>query len=257
MADTSDKNPGAGGGGDVHPDRVQIPPQEEDALFRLQMAVSDFVLGYWKYGVYALGVVLLAAGVYGGVTSWRQSQRRADYEAIARVDHRMPKDDGLGGLGLSLGGAGGSPNAEELAEGARRFVAAGDEASGTAAVYAYLKAAEAWQRGGNATERLAALEKAWKVGAKDMPGWSAGSAYAAALRDAGRTDEAVAVYKQLAAEAPAPLAQDALLTLADTQLAAGKTDEAKATVQDFVTRFPDSPRLPELQAVQARIGSGG
>lgn len=255
MADSKDQKPptsGAGGGGDV------VAPQEEDALFRLQMAVSDFVLGYWKYGAYAILAVLLAAAAYGGYTSWKESSLRSDYAAIARVDHRMPKVDEMARYGLApMDDPADTQRAKDLVEGGKRFLAVGDEARGTPAVYAYLKAADAFRRANAKDERLAALEKAWAVDAEDLPTWAAGSGLAAALIDAGQTDRALGIYRELVGRLDGYLAEQALLALAGAQADAKKPAEAKATLEEFRGRFPESTRMAEAAAIDARLGSGG
>lgn len=255
MADSKDQKPptsGAGGGGDA------TAPQEEDALFRLQMAISDVVLGYWKYGVYAILAVLLVAAAYGGYTSWKESALRDDYAAIARVDHRMPKVDEMARYGLApMDDPNDAQRASDLVEGGKRFLAAGDEARGTPAVYAYLKAADAFRRANAQDQRLAALEKAWAVDAEDLPAWSAGSALAAALIDAGQTDRALGLYRELVGRLDGYLAEQALLALAGAQADAKKATEAKATLDEFRARFPESARMAEAAAIEARLGSGG
>lgn len=254
MSDSNEQKPGATAPpGDTTP----ALPQEDDPLFRLQMAISDFVLGYWKWAVVAIGVVLLCAAAYGGWQSWQQSSRRADYETIAKVEYRMPKQDEAERYGLSaLTGATDPARAAEIEEGARRFEAAAAEARGPAAAYGWMKAAEAWRRAGKDAESLAALEKAWTAGGDGILAFSAGSSLAAAQLDAGKGDDAVTTLRALVSKLDGALAEQALVSLASAQADLGKADDAKATIQEFRTRFPESPRATQVVAIESRLGSG-
>jgi tetratricopeptide (TPR) repeat protein len=236
----------------------EAPPPEQDALFRAQMAVSDFVLGYWKYAVYAVGVVLLGALVYGGLTSWTRGRAEEEYAAISRIDFRMPKVDQMARYGLSpMDDPNDAQRMSDLQEGARRYEAAAAESKEAASVYAWLKAADAWKRAGKDAEALAATQKAAAVDAKDLPGFTAQSAYAAALLDAGKTDEAFAVLTAASTRFDGLFAEEALLQLAAAQLDAGKTDDARKSLETFKTRFPTSPRAARVAALESRAATGG
>jgi hypothetical protein len=249
VADSNDQTP---------PTSPEAPPQEQDALFRAQMALQDLILGYWKYGVYAVLLVLLGALVYGGVTSWTRSKAEGHYAEISRVDFRMPKVDQMARFGLApMDDPNDVQRMSDLQEGARRFEAAAADAKGAAAVYAWLKAAEAWKRAGKDAEALAAAEKANAVGAEDLAGFTAGSAYASALRDAGQADQAIAVLTSLSTRFEGLYAEEALLALAGAQIDAGKTADAKATIESFKTRFATSPRAERVAALESRLVTGG
>ncbi|MFZ5478381.1 MAG: tetratricopeptide repeat protein [Myxococcota bacterium] len=250
MADSNEQNPPAGGG--------EAAPPEQDALFRAQMAVSDFILGYWKYGVYAVGLVLLGALVYGGVSSWTRGRAEDDYAAIARIDYRMPKVDPLARYGLApMDDPNDAQRMIDLQEGAKRYEAAATDAKGAAAVYAWLKAAETWKRAGKDAEALAATEKAAKLGEKDLAGFTADAAWAAALRGAGRADEAFAHLQGMSTRYEGTYAEESLLQLASAQLDAGRKDEARKTLEAFKTRFPASPRAAQVTALESRAVAGG
>ena len=120
-----------------------------------------------------------------------------------------------------------------------------------------LQAADAWDRAGNADSRLAALEAATKVGADGLPGFSADSAWAGALLNAGRTDEGLGVYRAMAGRYQGLFAERSLVMLAEAQLAAGKAAEAKLTVEELKTRFPNSPRATTIAALDAKVAAGG
>lgn len=234
----------------------QAAPVEQDALFRLQMAVSDFVLGNAKYAGYLVGIVLLGALIYGVTTSYLHSRAEGEFEAIAAVEHRMPKQSRAAMFGIEKE-TDDPAKVADLQEGARRFEAAAKDAHGSASVYAWLQAADAWERSGNAEARMAAIEAATKVGDKDLPGFSADSAWAGALIDAGRTEEGLGVYRTMAGKYQGFYAERSLLMLAEAQLAAGKAAEARLTVDELKSRFPSSPRAASIAALEAKVAAGG
>ena len=223
---------------------------EPDALFRLQMAVSDFVIGNAKYLGYAVVAGLGGILVYGALDNWQDHRAEADFGAIGAIEFKMPKPAEMSEYGIVPADDPTDTNRlANVAKGAELFEENARAASGTAAVYGWLHAAEAWKRAGKADRALTAYEGAWKVGAGSLPGFTAASAYAAALRDAGRTDDAVAVLKQASSEKEAFYAEEALIQLARTYVDAGRPAEAAAVGEEFRTRFPDSPRIAQIIAL--------
>ncbi|MDP2311513.1 MAG: hypothetical protein Q8P41_01295 [Pseudomonadota bacterium] len=252
MADTTKDEPG-----DARP-AEEAAPVEQDTLFRLQMAASDFIIGNAKYLGYLVGIVLLGTLVYGTVTSWLASREAEEFAEIARIDRKMPKVEDLARFGLApMDDKTDTARMANVEEGAKRYTALGDDAHGAAAVYAYLKAADAWERVGKPDEVLAVLKKASDEHVKDLPGYTASAAYAAALLDAGKTDEALGVYREMAGRLEGFFAERSLLLLADAQIAAGRQADAKLVIAEFRQRFPQSPRASEVAALEARAGSAG
>lgn len=239
-------------------------PAEADQLFRLQVAIADFLFGNARYigGLVALG--LLGTLVWGLWDSWAKSKAEEDFGAIADIDFRMPKVDELARLGLApMDDPADATRMANVEEGAKRYEAAAAEASGTAAVYGWLKAAEAWQRRGDAEKARLALEKAHALGAGDLPGFTATSAYATALANADRLEEAIGVLRDATTRFDGLLAEEILIQLATVQMAAGKVADARAVAEEFRTRFPDSPRRERIDAAVAEekgaapAGAGG
>ena len=106
-------------------------------------------------------------------------------------------------------------------------------------------------------EKLAALEKASKVGAKDLPGFTADAAYASALIDTGKTDEALQLYREMATRHEGFFAERSLILLAEAQIVAGRQADAKTVIAEFRQRFPTSARAAEVAALELRAGSAG
>lgn len=256
MADTTHDEPGT-----ARPPEGGVAPAqsvEQDQLFRLQMAASDFLLGNAKYFAYLVGLLLLGTLIYGATTSWLASREAEEFASISRIDFKMPKVEQLAQYGLApMDDKADSARMANVEEGARRYTAVGDDAHGAAAVYAYLKAADAWERVDKPDQALLALQRASEVGAKDLPGYTAGAAYAAALLDAGTTEEALSLYRDMAGRLEGFYAERSLLLLAEAQIAAGRHADAKLVIAEFKQRFPQSPRLGEVSALEARAGSAG
>ncbi|MDP2306713.1 MAG: hypothetical protein Q8P18_11880 [Pseudomonadota bacterium] len=258
MADTTNDEPGTARPPAPEAGATPAPPVEQDQLFRLQMAASDFLLGNAKYFGYLVGLVLLGTLVYGVTTSWLAAREAEEFAAIARIDFKMPKVEQLAQFGLApMDDKADTTRMANVEEGARRYTAAGDEAHGAAAVYAYLKAADTWERVDKPDQALLALQKASEIGAKDLPGYTAGAAYAAALIDAGKTDEALTLYRDMAGRLDGFYAERSLILLANAQIAAGRQADAKLVIAEFKQRFPQSPRIAEVAALEARAGSAG
>lgn len=266
MADVNDKagsNDKKGGPHLDHPipPAAEAPagePADQDVLFRLQMAASDFLLGHWQIGAWALLGIVVIAGVYGGVTSFRTSQMQEDYAAIAAIDFKMPKIDQMAQYGLApIDDPSDTARLANVEAGADRYLAAADDARGAAAVYGYLKAADAYTRVGKKEQALAALQKASDLKAGDMPGFTADAALASALIDAGQGDRALALYREMVGRYAGFFSEQSLYRLASAQLDAGRTDDARATIQEFTTLFPGSPRAADWAELTSRAGSGG
>lgn len=226
------------------------PKQEEDALFKLQVSVSEFFISNVKYLGYLAGVVLLGALVYGVYTEWTTSRAEEDYAAIAAIDYKMPKVDQMAQMGLApMDDPADTSRLANVEEGARRYRAAAQSASGSAAVFGYLRAAEAWKRVNKPDEALADLKAANDLGQTDLPGYAAAVGYATALSSANRLEEAITVLREESVKEKGIFAEEALIALAQLQLDAGKATEAQNVISEFQTRFPDSPRTARLIAL--------
>lgn len=261
------------------PDRIilprapapEAPPADEtpDYLFQLQLAITNFTAKNGRYMGMAAGTSLAGVLAWGLWNVWVERSAAAQFGAIAAIDYRMPKlcpaetheDRGFcfsdADPRMVTGVAGDDPadagRKADLEEGARRFEGAAKDAGGSAAVFGYLQAAEAWRRAGNKEAEVSALKAAYAEGGGDLPGWSAGSAYAAALIDSGRAEEAPGVYREVAGRTQGFYGQQALLSLAETQIDLGKPDDAKQTLAEYRTRFPVAP-TERADALAAKAG---
>lgn len=229
--------------------------EEPDALFRLRLAVVDFFQDNLKNIGYLVGAGLLVALVYGLWDSWHKGRAEAEFETIGFVDFKMPKAAQFSEYGIVP--ADDPTDATRLAnveKGAELYESAAKEAHGAAAVYGWLRAAEAWKRLGKEDRRVAALKAAFDVNAGDLPSYTAAQAYAGALVDAGKMDEAIAVLQAEALRHTDFYGEQVLIQLAQTQIQAGKAQDAQATIATFQQKYPSSPRAGRLNAFLAAGG---
>ena len=234
------------------------PNDEQDFLFRAQVAATELVLGYWHYGLYAIGTILAVSFAVGYYGDYRQEQAESQFGAIAAVDHKMPVVEGLALYGI---GPKDDPADTErkatLAEGARRFAEVAGKNSGSAAVYAWLKAAEAFERAQDPEQAKKSLEAAANVGAGGVAGFVADSAWVGALVGENRTDEAAGRLRAMADKNSGLLAEESLIRLAELQLSLDKRTEAQTTLDELNKRFPAPQRPDEVAVLAARIGTSG
>ncbi|MBM4393024.1 MAG: hypothetical protein FJ090_18005 [Deltaproteobacteria bacterium] len=236
---------------------AEPPAQEEqDYLFKAQVAATEFIFRYWKYGFYALGGILLVALAWGSYQSWAQSRREEQFGAIAAVAYKMPPVNEMALYGLApKDDPADAARTANLQEGARRFAAAAESASGSAAVYGYLQAAEAYSRAQDAENSRKMIEAATGVSAPDVARFAADAQRAALLADAGDTAGAEAYLREMAGRYTGFFAQESLLRLASVQADAGKSAEAKSTVEELLKRFESPARAQAVAEIAARVGA--
>lgn len=229
--------------------------EEPDALFRLRLAVVDFFQDNLKNIGYLVGAGLLVALAYGLWDSWHKGRAEAEFETIGFVDFKMPKAAQFSEYGIvPADDPTDSTRLANVEKGAELYENAAREAHGAAAVYAWLRAGETWKRLDKADRRLAALKAAFDVNAGDLPSYTAALAYSGALVDAGKTDEAIAVLQAEALRHDDFYGEQVLIQLAQTQLQAGKAQDAQATIATFQQKYPSSPRASRLNTFLAAGG---
>ncbi|GDX83377.1 hypothetical protein LBMAG42_51880 [Deltaproteobacteria bacterium] len=229
--------------------------QDEDYVFRAQIALTEFGLRYWKYAGYLVGGVLLVAAGWGGYNSYRLGRAEEEFAKISAIDFLMPKIDQMAMYGL---GPKDDPNdaarMSDLEEGARRYEAIAKEASGSAATIAWLKAADAWTRAGKKEAAVAANAAAGTTGGGDLTTFVADSVRVGDLVDAGKAADAEALLRDMSGRYSGFFAEEALIQLASLQADQDKLIEAKATYVEITGRFSTSNDLKALTELAARLG---
>lgn len=234
-------------------DSVPFPDHEEDVLFKTQMKVLNLLLGHWKTGLMIGGAILLGVLAVGEYQAYKTTEQREFQGQIADIDRRMPAmtpAEALGGKG-----AGVPPELmANVEEGARRYEAVGASANGTAAVMAWLRAGNAWERSGDDEKAKQAYASAHSVGASGVVGWSAASQYATLQASAGDADGAMATLKSVSGKVTGLEAEQAELSLAIVLEDADRTAESKAAYEAFKTAHPTSALLPQALDGLRRLG---
>jgi len=231
-----------------------FPDHEEDAVFKAQMKVQNMVLGHWKGLLTVVGLGLLGVlgfGLWEGKVLEEQEKVQA---SIAKIDRKMPKDDPLVQAGFKPSDD--DPKVvEKLTQSAEKYEAVAKTAEGSGAVTAWMRAAATWQRVGNKDNEVAAYASAHAQGAPGVVGWSASSAHASALAEAGDVDGAVAVYRGLADTSEGILAEQALLNLAELYEDSDRKGESLTAYTEFSTKYPDSKLKDRAAGGLARVGA--
>jgi len=218
------------------PSDKDLLPQEKDFLFQAQMAVANFFLGYYKYGLVVIGLVLLVSLVYGIAQSVHTKSQRNVHARIAEVQNDLtdPSDKGA------------------LAKAATDLEGIAEKGDGTAAVMALLQAAEVFREAGQGDDALRAFEKAYALKPEGVLEWAAASGVAAEKARKGDVDGAVEIYRKFSG-GDGVAAEEATWSLAVLLEDAGKKDEARQAITDLTTRFPSSPHLEEAAKAATRL----
>ena len=238
-------------------DDLELAPADAGALFRAEMATTNFLMGYWPYLAGAVVAVLAGILVYGQYAAWVVRDQQATAARIAEVESTLP----AALIQLPSLMAGELPGGEEdpkptLIEAAKALDGIAAESSGSARVEARLKAAELYRLVGDAAARRASLDDA-VANASGILAYSAHGALANLDLEEGQGDAAVARWREVVASQQGYLAEQALLELGLTLEALDRDAEAEAVYSDFLTKFPESPRVEVARQRQQRVQAAG
>jgi TolA-binding protein len=206
-------------------------------------------------GIVAAVVVLLV--IVGGVMAWRtrQANEAGALLGVAMATATSPIVPGPTAPGAAQT-PGTFPTEQARAEAAlAAFNAVIAEAPGTEAarMAAYYAASELLAVGRYEEAERAFADIAASEGSS-LRGQSAKLGQAEALVGLGRTNDALAIYNELAAVRDGILPADAvLIQLGRTSERAGLTAEARAAYQRLVDEFPDSLFVPDAQQQLAAL----
>lgn len=226
-----------------------LPGEEEevDYLFQARMSLFKWFSSNWKGFAAIAAVVLLGALAYNVYDSVTTSRAKDGAAAIHAVDSKMPKIEPMARMGiLPIDDLNDANRVANLEEGARRYMAAGDDTGGSPAAQAYLKAGDTYQRLGKSEQAKAAYEAAQSAYDKGVLGFASRTALAAMALDAGDSAAALAQYQTLADREDGLLAEQALIYQASVYQDMGDDVQLQATFDAFNARFPSSPRVTEF-----------
>ncbi len=236
--------------GDQNPD-YDLGQAGGDYGLQAEMRSQEFLLRHWKPLVGTVVAVVVGIFVYGTWESTVVAAQRSTTAAIADVERDLPA--GLLELAQARAGVGEPPEADAIVDEAEALVAIGDEASGTAAVEAWMKAAELYRMADRPDARRAVLDKAAQ-GGSGVLAFAARSALANLDIEDGDVDKGLAGLDALTKDPNPFLARQATLDLAAAQEATGRADAARATYDRFLTTWPSAPEAETAEERKARVG---
>lgn len=229
-------------------------PEGGGVGMRAEMAVGEFLLRHgWKLAA-IVASILVGIAVYGMFSSMAVEAQRKTTAAIADIEATLGKDlvqiaqEKALGMEAGFDEAGARKAADDLAALAR-------EASGTAAVEAWLKSAELYRIVGDATQRRAALEAA-ASGTTGVLRYAAVAALANLDLEEGDSASSIQRFQSLQQE-PEFLARQATLDLANVYEALGRSTDAAAAYADYLKRWPEAPDAEEVRQRAEKVGSQG
>ncbi len=241
---------------DRNDDPILDPTQQEDndVLFQLEMQARNLLLGYWKHGVAGilsvLGVILIFGVIDHVITSGLQE---TSYQ-VAMIDKKLAEDD-PGFVDLS---APTTPTQTAILNKAAEFYAqAGAEGKGAAGADAWIKAATTQLRLGDLAAAQSAYQAALDTKDEGVIGYAARNGLASIHMAEGRTDQAIALYREIADSQRDYLAERALMDLAAAYDATGDTAQLGAIITEFDERFPGSARRARMPVASETTAANG
>jgi tetratricopeptide (TPR) repeat protein len=237
-----------------------LAEEEQDVLFKTQMAIANFFLGYWKHMLGVLGVGLLGVLVYGFWSDYTRSQQQEIHQKVAEVESQLPKE-------LRYQHEIGFPiiPGDDDPEGASKLTTAGgeiqalaDASDGAGATYARLRAASLWEAGGRPDISSTILEQAAVDDVDGILSWSAKARLAASKAAGGDVDGAAAIYQSISSESEDAISQEAMYRLGQLYHDAGRNDEAVSVWQGYISAYPaDTTRVAQLSKIISELQTAG
>lgn len=229
---------------------LQLAPADAGVAFKAEMAVTNFLLGYWKHLLATIALVLFSILLYSQYRDWNQRSQRELSARLAEAQRDLPASVVELPEMMQFGGV----QPELLASTADRVMAVARDGRGTMAVEGLLEAAELYRLAGKPAEQRAALEEAAGQ-AKGVLRYAAIGALANLDLEEGQGDEAVSRLRELMSGYDGFLAQRAALDLGMALEHLGRGPEAAQVYSEFLQKWPNSPATSEVQARTQRLGT--
>jgi len=222
---------------------------QDDPLFRAQMALADFVIGYWRVLLAALFAVLALIAVHGLYTDYEVSSQQETQARVHKALRALPPEDPMAALmGQPAGDS--ADLAAKQGTAAQELAAVAADSSGVGAAYAWAEAADAYTKAGKADEALAAWQAGATVDAKGALGWRIASGLANALLAKKDVDGATAALRTFADKGEGVISEQALFMVGRVLLEAGRKPEAVQVFEQFDQRFPNSTLKDQVAAAK-------
>lgn len=231
-------------------DDLDLKPADAGALFRAEMWATNAVLGYWKHLLAVLVVVLLSFLFYGQYKDYVQRTQRSFTSMTAEVESSLPDTFDVLGQQIATGSLEIEPS--ELESAGDKLIEVADQASGTARAEALLKAAELFRLAEADEKRREVLNKA-SEDAEGVLRFAAEGALANLELELEEGDAAVQRLKNMMQDTEGFLAEQAALDLGLALEQLDRNDEAIGVYDEFLTRWPSSPRVDEVRERRDRV----
>ena len=227
-----------------NPEELALPDQDAGALFRTEMAITNFFLGAWKQllAVVALGLVLTL--VYGQYSNWHRGQQRKASAEISEVMRKLPERIDPTNMPDDV--------RQQLEQGAVSLEAIGAANSPPVSVEAYLQATEIFRR----LDLKESQRRALTAAAPDAEGplrYAVDGALANLDLEEDNGDAALGRLRKLSTELDGFLAQQAMIDLGLALEHLERSDEATAVYTDFAAKYPNSTLLDEAKTRYAAL----
>lgn len=253
---------------------LAVPNPDAGLGFRLEMAVTNFIYGYWRQMAVAAGVVLIVVLLYG---AWRDRmlafQKTAAGESARVLNKLAERYDGIklpGQRGSALTAelptmaesridsllqppvGPDSPKGQSFATAARELQAVSQNYSGFAAQEAQLYAAELYRLAGQPDQQQQALQAAADHGGE------LGALAKRALATLAPPEQRLAELLDLTtSETSTFAAQQASVAYMVAAVGLSHPDNARAELDRFEARWPDSAWGDWLERLRGQLGPGG
>ena len=227
-----------------NPEELSLPEQDAGALFRTEMAITNFFLGAWKQllAVVALGLALTL--VYGQYATWHRGQQRQASAEISEVMRKLPERIDPSNMSDDV--------RKQLEQGAISLEAIGANSSAPVSVEAYLQATEIFRR----LDLKESQRRALTAAAPDAEGplrYAVDGALANLDLEEGSGDAAVERLRAMSKDLDGFLAQQAMIDLGLALEHLERPEEATAVYTDFAKKFPNSTLLDEAKGRYAAL----
>ncbi|MEQ1571058.1 MAG: hypothetical protein ABMA64_35845, partial [Myxococcota bacterium] len=229
-------------------DDLDLKPADAGAAFRVEMFLTNALLGYWKHLVAIVVVGLLGVLLWGQYRDWYVSSQRAVTTEISNSLRKLPAPVEA----LPEAFAAGQADAAAVEGVGDELQAIANGAKGPARIESLLLAAELFRMTNKPDKQRVALEAA----TNDADGalrYAAEAGIANLDLAEGKGDLAVERLRRLAGEESGFLAEQSTLDLALALEELGRKDEANQVYVDFIATHQDSPRAERAKERQLRL----
>lgn len=228
----------------------EFDENEEDVLLQVQMKIYNFIMGYWKQGLMAIGVILLGVLGQGLYAEHVQDQQRSIHSDIEMIKADLPEVNPMSMYGAPADNPNDMKRMETLRNAAAEIEKVAEKAEDSAKWFAWMEAARTWKRANETDAEIVALQKAIEASQDPTFRYSATLQLANCYQNAENSEkvgQAISLLEEFIASAPAVGLEQARLNLAQIYKEAGKLDKSKEQLDALAGN--EFLSAPEVQAL--------